>query len=58
MQKQSSGYAASDAEGFRYSYQTHGPTADAEGFGHGFKPHFSSSFHKIFSEVYQFHVLF
>ena len=56
MQKQSSGYTASDAEGFRYNYQTHG-SADAEGFGHGFNPHFSSSFHKIFSEVL-FHVLF
>ncbi|KAK9930348.1 hypothetical protein M0R45_027387 [Rubus argutus] len=50
--KQSSGYTASDAEGFRYNYQTHG-SADAEGFGHGFNPHFSSSFHKIFSEIFE-----
>lgn len=57
MKKRSSGsenvgYAAGDAEGFRYDNETHG-AAGAEGFRYGFQTHFSSSFHKIFSEVFQ-----
>ncbi|ESR47136.1 Chaperone protein dnaJ 1 [Citrus sinensis] len=39
-------YSAGDAEGFRYA-------GDAEGFRYAYQTHFSDSFHKIFSEIFE-----
>ncbi|KAK9270884.1 hypothetical protein L1049_026470 [Liquidambar formosana] len=41
------GSAAGDAEGFRYA------AGGAEGFRYAYRSHFSDSFHKIFSEIFE-----